>query len=129
MLDFELNNKLDFSLTKNDIASTSSWRNMIVLALFGGDNWWGESLFDNVSVNSFTSVALQDNVLNSQGLQAITNAATLDLDFLNEISTFRVAITLVSESRIKIAILVNELEGQPNQLFQFLWDNLKNELI
>lgn len=139
----------DLVIKANDLEGTDSVLNQPYMALFGGNveqstedvsedgqerkDFWGNSLLLNNSLNnqfnSYFERELQRVSLTSSGIAALEAAAKKDLEYMSELSKVTVNISLQSESRIKIQIHLQELEGLSDQIFVYLWSQTKLEQV
>ncbi len=145
MLDLLLNLTNDGGdLIKNgrDLATTGSFENMPLLALFGGNvkestpvtrplnqqafDWWGNNLFftgkPQIQFNSQTERVLHTVVLNSAGRQQIQQAVEADLAFMRAFATIDVQVSIVGINRVKIGIGLRRPDSLDSQEFIFIWD-------
>ena len=77
----------DIVINQSVIDGVDGYENMPYLAMFGGADFWGNFLFEQIPggrVESKTEKALQDNALNSSGLRRIEDAVKEDLAFLED---------------------------------------------
>lgn len=134
----------DLVKTPKDLKVIYGLQNMPYLGLFGGNveentpderiagrqyfDWWGNNLlFPNdlsVQFNSNTERILNSVPLTSQGRVLIEEAVRSDLSFLRGIgeSEIRVAVSIVSDDRIIIAIEIGQ------QISAYIWDATLQEL-
>jgi len=68
-------------------------------------------------------------VYNSSGRIEIENAAKKDMEVLNGIVNTTVAVSIVSESRIRININLSGLNNNEQGKLQFIWNNAKKEIV
>lgn len=99
----------DLLLRGKDLVQVQGYENTLYLAMFGGDQYWGNYLNPAKPYNCQTERALRENVLNSSGRLAIENAIKTDLAFLGEIpgTTYTVSVVLAGKDRVDINIEVN----------------------
>lgn len=136
-------------IDNNDIQSVEILTQQIYLSLFGGNveastkgnelenekrfDWWANSLLfnnqRNRQFNSETEKILNTVVLNSSGRIAIERAVNEDLIHLKGIISFVVSVVIPKQDRVDILIKLNARENQEEKTLQFLWDNLKKEVI
>lgn len=107
----------------NDIATVAAYENSPYLAMFGGDDWWGNFMIPNNPFQSQTEDVLNTTPLNSSGRLRIEDAANADLSYLNNIpgTTWKVVTTITAPDRVKINIDINgqqfDLGWNPDKLF------------
>lgn len=127
----ETGNGGDIQLLKNDLAVVQGIENMPYLAMFGGNkeqstenvnanqpvpaqsfDWWGNNLFmqgdQSIQFNSKVEKILNTTPLTSAGRVLIENAIKKDLEFLEEIATITVVVTIVATDRIDINIEIKQ---------------------
>lgn len=139
----------ELALLNNDLVLSETLYQNIYISLFGGNieastqgnelenqerlDWWGNSLFfkdiPSKQFNSETERVLNNVTLNSSGRLSIKSAVENDLSFLSEIVNFSVNIYVTSINRVIIEIIQSSISNQSQQLFQFIWDNAKKEII
>jgi phage gp46-like protein len=114
----------DLQLQGNNLVTAEAFENMIYLALFGGNEWWGNELLlsgnPSAKFNSKTESVLQEVALNSTGRIKIETAVRDDLDFLLKNiagSSLNVQVTLPAIDRVEIRI---EISGG---IFLIIWDS------
>lgn len=138
----------DLTWLGRDFSRTDSFENMLYLALFGGNveqstpnrravneqafDWWGNSLLipnnPEVQLNSLTERALHKVALNSAGRVLIEQAVKRDLDFMKAFAEVEVSVSIISDDRVRIDILIQEPDKNQDKRFVFLWDAAKGEL-
>jgi len=113
----------DLYLQGNDVALTTGVENVPYLAMFGGDNWWGNQ-YIATPFASKTEAALLSNPLTSAGRIAIEAAMQADLAFLNDIpgTTWSVVTSISGNPNLLNAtITINgqsfSMQWNPNTLF------------
>lgn len=106
-----------FTLNINDLSVVYGVENMPYLAMFGGSDWWGNTLlFPNNPSRRFlseTQAVMLSTALNSSGRLAIENAIKRDLSFLLDMfpdATLIVETKIVSDDRLSIFISFNGQE-------------------
>jgi len=104
----------DFEILGSDLASTVGLEGMIYLALFGGDDWWGNDLLldqdESAPFNATTEKVMRSVALNSAGALKIENAIKYDLAFLTKKipgTDISVETEIVSQDRVDIYIKIN----------------------
>lgn len=106
----------------NDLQTITGYENQPYLAMCGGSDWFGNTLFfddETARFNSQTEAALINNTLTSAGRVVIENAIKADLQYLIDNApntTITVTTQIVSDSRLDI--LVN-IDGQQ---FAYMWN-------
>ena len=137
----------DFVLIGNDIALIDGFQNMPYLGMFGGNpegstgdvntgeqrfDWWGNTVFfDNQSGLQFNSQLediLRRVALTSSGRLQIEQTAKKDLEFMKDFASIDVAVSLVSDDRIEIAVSVQKPDNLESTNFVYLWDATAQEL-
>lgn len=121
----------DIQLLNNDLAVVNSIENMPYLAMFGGNpgfitkniqesqaqaaqsfDYWGNNLLmpnnQSTQFNSLTEYLLNNTPLNSQGRILIQNAITNDLQFLFPSAKVTVTVSIISDDRIDVTIVINQ---------------------
>lgn len=146
---FESGDGGELLLMNGDLVLSETLFQTIYIALFGGNveastagneivgqerfDYWGNSLVfkDNVDkqFNSETEKILSSVTINSFGRLKIKSAVEQDLNFLKKIINIDVNIVILGVDKLKIEILLNNSGNQSNKVFQFIWDNAKQELI
>jgi len=139
----------DVRLLGNDIEMTDSIFNMVYLALFGGNpdasttgseieseqrsDFWGNGLLlpndTELQFNSTTENTLNNVSLDSSGRIEIEEAVKKDLEFMSALARVGVDVSIVSDDRVQIDILLTEPGNLTEKTFQFIWDATKQELI
>ena len=145
----ETGNGGDIQLKGNDLVITDSIFNQIYMGLFGGNpeasttgeeltteqrrDWWGNNLLlqdlPDIQQNSTLERTLNEVALNSSGRLQIEEAAKKDLEFLKEIAEITVETKIFDVDKIEIIIFAKETENIEPQIFIFIWDATKQELI
>jgi len=146
---FENGSGGEMKIFSNDLALVATLYNQVYLAFFGGnlkantkgnelpdqqrfDYWANSLLFSGAPKKQFNSNlerALGETVYNSSGRIEIENAAKKDLEVLNGIVNTTVAVSIVSESRIRININLSGLNNNEQGKLQFIWNNAKKEIV
>lgn len=144
---YETGNGGDIMIRGNDLESVQSFENMPYLGMFGGNveqttdqvgetdeqrfDWWGNSfLFDlPTQLNSITERTLINTPITSQGRILIENAIKADLQFMQSFAIVTVAVTIISDDWLNIAIGIREPSNQNNYLYQFIWDAAKGKIL
>lgn len=136
-------------LMNGDLVLSETLFQTIYIALFGGNvesstagneivgqersDYWGNSLIfkdkKDKQFNSETERTLSSVTINSFGRLKIKSAVEQDLSFLKKIINIDVNIVILGVDKLKIEILINNTGNQSNKVFQFIWDNAKQELI
>ena len=136
-------------VSNNDILLSETLYQTIYIALFGGNkeavttgeelenqerkDYWANSLIygDNPDkqFNSVTERTLSEVTLNSSGRLTIIRAVESDLDFLKKTAKFNVKVVILSVNSVKIQIFLESSTKQDNNIFDFVWNNAKNEVI
>jgi len=144
----ETGNGGDLVKKPKDLNVIFGFQNMPYLAMFGGNpgfitpvnrsvneqsfDWWGNTLFfrDNVDFqfNSLTEQILMDVALNSSGAAQIEQAIKKDLEFMQEFSNVSVSVSIVSDDKVVIGIVLEEPDNEQNKAFVFIWDATNEEL-
>ena len=95
-------------------------------------DWWGNQLFfpndQDEWFNSELEHTLNTTALNGAGRVIIEEAIKSDLSFFNSFADISVAVTILSDDKVEIYILL-EQTGDSNSEFRFVWDATKQELI
>ena len=134
--------------SKSDFKMISGFENMPYLASFGGNveqstqefqagelrgDWWGNEVFNDqnssVQMNSELERLLNTVVLSSSGRLLIEQAVKQDVEFMTEFAEVSVAVSLNGVDRIHIKININEPDNLESNVFVYIWDSTKNELI
>ena len=146
---YETSNGGDLYLQNQDLASSELLLQQAYISLFGGNveastrgdeiaselrkDWWGNSLIfkeqPEKQFNSQTERTLNNAALTSAGRILIQRAVENDLKHLSSIAKITVEVQIVNSSRVNIYIHFAKLNNQATKTLQFLWDNIKNELI
>lgn len=151
MADIELKETLeggDFIIKNNDLSIIEGWQNMVYIGLFGGNveqstqeynvgeqrfDWWGNSLFyqdkPKPQFNSLTERLLNETPITSSGLQKIHQSISSDLSFMSDFAEISVSVIAISIDKIRIMILIQELNSKLSNEFTYIWDATENELI
>lgn len=144
----ETGNGGDLVKTAKDLKVIQGFQNMPYLAMFGGNpgfstpdnrpeneqafDWWGNDLFfrssPSVQFNSLTEAALMSFALNSSGASKIEQAINDDLDFMREFANVDVSVSVISDDKLVIGIVLVEPKNQQNKAFVFIWDATNSEL-
>ena len=139
----------DLTVLGNDLTLVESLLQMTYIALFGGNieasttgneidteqrsDWWGNGLFFSQQperqFNSITERVLGTTVLNSAGRVAIQRAVESDLQHLREFADVTVEVSILTGTRVEIAIKLLPLDNQEEKSLQLLFDNATNEII
>ena len=112
----EQNNGGDLTLNNNDLALVYGVENMPYLAMFAGDDFWGNDLLLSEKFRAYlaeTERVLLSVALNSQGRIEIENAVKRDLQFLLDIvqgSTLTVQTKITDDNRLEMLITFNGQE-------------------
>ena len=146
---YETGNGGDLFIENNDVSTVGTLTHQVYISLFGGNieastkgneietekrfDWWANSLLFKEDTtrqfNSETERTLNTTALNSSGRIKIEQAVKNDLQFLSQIINLSVQVQIISDSRINIVVRFQELQNKENKVLQFLWDNLKKEII
>jgi len=99
----------------NDLVVINGLENQPYLASFGGDDWFGNSLFlqGDQQLTGQTEKVLMTTTLNSEGRQLVENTLKQDLEYLKDIesgTTIAVAATIADKNRIDAAITISGTE-------------------
>lgn len=118
----ETGNGGDLILKGNDIAMAEGYENMPYLSMFGGADWWGNSLLTGDASTLFsanTERVMNEVALNSSGRIKIEQAIKADLAHLEKNvpgTKVVVSTSIVSDNRLEINININ------GQQFYFMWN-------
>jgi hypothetical protein len=151
---YESGNGGEMLLLNGDLTMAETLYQTIYIALFGGNveqstlgnenendeivsverfDYWANALLwkDSKSkqFNSETEKTLRNVTTNSLGRLKVKSAVDNDLVFLKKIVNFESNVLILGVDKIKIQIIINEIQNQSNRIFQFVWDNAKQELI
>jgi hypothetical protein len=146
---FESGDGGELSIINSDLNLTETLYQTIYLHLFGGnveastlgneidgqerfDYWANELLFSerqSKQFNSETEATLKNVTVNSSGRLRIKSAVENDLSFLKNIINFKVNIVILSTDKIKIEVIATEISNQAERIFQYIWDNAKDEVV
>jgi len=146
---FESGDGGELLLMNGDLVLSETLFQTIYLAMFGGNveastlgneiegqerfDFWGNSLFfkdlKSKQFNSETEKTLKSVTINSFGRLKIKSAVEQDLFFLKKIVNFDIDVLILGIDKINIQIKISQIGNQSDKLFQFIWDNAKNELI
>lgn len=146
---YETGNGGDFFLNNGDISSVEILIHQVYISLFGGNiedstkgneiegqkrfDWWANSLIfkDNIErqFNSETERTLNKVALNSSGRNEIERAVQSDLAALSKIVNFEIKVSIQSEKKVEIIVLLKQIKNKENKILQFLWDSAKKEVI
>lgn len=124
----EQNNGGDLTINNNDLALVYGYENMPYISMFGGAEFWGNSLLlsdSNRAYNATTETVMNNTALNSSGRVAIEQAINADLSYLLEISpdtTLTVESQIVSDTRLDTLITFN------GQSFSMMWNPITQNL-
>lgn len=125
----EQNNGGDMTLYNNDLAIVYGVENMPYLSMFGGAGYWANDLLLSEKFRAFlseTGQALISVPLNSQGREAIIQAAQRDLQFLldmNNNTTLTVQAVITSDNRLDMSITFN------GRTISLLWNPATGTLV
>ena len=124
LLLYETGNGGDLLMQGIDLAGVYGIENMLYMAMFGGDDWFGNALFQPENpYQCRTEKALNTVTLNSAGRVKIQQAVDADLAFLKDIpgTTLTTSVTIASDNKVKIVIALNGktvyMLWDPNQRF------------
>lgn len=146
---YETGNGGDIQFKGRDFVAFYGWENMVYLALFGGNvgfpttgrkldneqdfSYWGNNLLwpndQSKQFNSLTEKRLQDVALNSAGRVLIEQDVISDLSFMSSFAEVSVSVSIISDDKVKIEILVKQPDNLEDKAFVFIWDSTKMELI
>jgi len=133
LLFIETGNGGDLVLENEDLKTTNNFSNQIYFALFGGnlnsengeqfEEYWANSFFadENKFVSSFEKT-LMDVVLNSSGLQKLTEAANSDLSFLKKYANYTIDLSILDKDSLYLYIVIKA----PNNIEEknrIIWNN------
>jgi hypothetical protein len=136
-------------LLNDDLSLSETLFQMIYISLFGGNvessttgneiesqerkDFWANSLIfkeqKNKQMNSLTEKTLRETVLNSSGRLKIQSAVEQDLFFLKNIVNIAINVLILTSEKVVIEITLTSIDNQSSKLFQFIWDNAKNEVV
>lgn len=111
-----------------DLQWAEGYENQPYLALFGGNDWWGNFLLDEGKHQTFisrTETVLRSVALNSAGRQRVEAAILEDLDYLKKIAPgtkISVLVTIPSPDRMDMLI---DIDGQQ---FYLQWNPAEGAL-
>lgn len=83
LLLFETGEGADLQLLSDDFVSTDTYEGLIYLALFSGDDFWGNHLYKE-KYQCKTEKALRENTISSAGRIKIEEAIKNDLNYLKK---------------------------------------------
>jgi len=146
---YETGNGGDIQLKGRDMAIYYGWENMVYLALFGGNpgfpsngpklqneqafDYWANELFwpndESRQFNSLTEKRLQEVSLTSAGRILIEQDIISDLKFMASFAEVSVSVEIISDTRIRMNILVKQPDNLQDKAFVFIWDSTKMELV
>ena len=124
----------DLQKVGSDMAMVYGLENQVYLALFGGNpgyptttdrdseafDWWGNKLFmrsePSQQFNSLFEKKMLDVALTSQGRVELEEAAKKDLEFLKEVATITVSVTIVSDDHIRLYIKMIILDSAETKI-------------
>ena len=121
LLIIEQGNGGDALLKGNDLAFAEGYENLPYLAMFSGDDWFGNNLMDGDESTLFlshTEVALKTYALNSAGRIKIEEAIKADLEHIKKNipeTDIDVATMVTGDNRLEINISIN------GQSFYYSW--------
>jgi len=144
----ETGNGGDLVKRPKDLSIIQGFQNMPYLAMFGGNpgfttlavrpenkqqfDWWGNDLLlkdtPDLQFNSLTEQILMDVALNSSGAALIEQAINDDLAFMKEFANVSVSVTIITDDRVAIGIVLQEPDNDQNKAFIFIWDATNEEL-
>ena len=138
----------DLVLLGNDLVLIGGFQNMPYLGLFGGNpegstgevntgeqrfDWWGNDLFfqneESIQFNSELEDLLRRVALTSSGRLQIEQTTKKDLEFMGDFANVAVAVSLVDNDRIEIAIAIQQPDNLEATNFVYIWDATSQELI
>lgn len=139
----------EMKILSGDLVLVESLYNQVYLAFFGGnveantrgnelpgqqrfDYWANSLLFEGKPKKQFNSNlerTLSETVYNSSGRIEIENAAKKDLEVMNGITNTEVEVSVVSESRLRIRVILTGLDESEQGELQFIWNNAKKEIV
>jgi len=118
----ETGNGGDLKQSGNDLAVVQGYENFPYLAMFSGDDWWGNDLLltgdASTQFLSKTEKVLGEVALNSAGRIKIEQAVNEDLAFLKSKvpgTNITVSATIISDDRLDLNI---NIDGQQ---FYYQW--------
>lgn len=151
---YESGNGGEMLMLNGDLVMAETLYQTIYISLFGGNveqstsgnenendeivgaerfDYWANSLLwkdlKPKQFNSETEKTLRNVTINSNGRLKIKSAVDNDLVFLKKIIKFESNVLILGVDKIKIEIIISEVKNQSNRVFQFIWDNAKQELI
>lgn len=129
----------DLQVQGRDLVMIDGLENQVYLALFGGNvgfpsknlidteesfDWWGNNLLmpsnQSIQFNSLFEKKLQTVALTSSGRVELEAAAKADLAFLKDFVTVTVSITIISDDRIQLKIVLDAKKpGQRVKIVNF----------
>lgn len=138
----ETGNGGDTLKTGRDLTVVFGFENMVYLALFGGNpgfitkgkkieseqafDYWGNFLFEpneeGRQFNSLTEQRLMEVALNSSGRASIEEAVKKDLKFMKEFANVEVAVSILSDDKLRIDIKVIRPDNLQEKRFIYIWD-------
>lgn len=116
----ELGSGGEIQVRNNDLVMVQGNENMPYLAMFGGADWWGNGLLvtGDAQFQSKTEQVLLNTPLTSNGLIAIENAISDDLQSLENITGTQVItnVVIAAKNRLDVTIDIN------GQQFYVTWN-------
>jgi hypothetical protein len=79
--------------------------------------------------NSTTEKTLDITALDSGGRIEIEEAVKKDLEFMSSLAKVGVDVSIISDNRVQIDVILTEPDNLTEKNFQFIWDATKSELI
>ena len=144
----ETGNGGDLVKKSKDLNVINGFQNMPYLGMFGGNpgfatpvdrpensqafDWWGNNLLlkndENTQFNSLTEEVLTKVALNSSGAALIEQSIKEDLKFMNEFANVDISVSIISDDRIAIGIVLIEPDNEQNKASVFIWNSTNEEL-
>lgn len=144
---YETGNGGDIMIKGNDLETVQGFENFPYLAMFGGNveqttqqvgagdeqrfDWWGNAFLpkQNTQMNSITEKKLITTAITSQGRILIEEAIKADLAFMQSFANISVAVTVISDDWLNIAVTIQEPTNLQGKQYQFIWDATAGKIL
>lgn len=129
----ETGNGGDLVVADNDFVTTSSIRNQVYLALFGGNlyssvgdennDYWANTVLpvENQFKSNFERV-LMEVAINSSGIQQLESAANKDLEFLKKYVNYTLELSILKKDSLSLYVKI-VFPNNVEEKVRLVWDN------
>ena len=137
----------DVVLQGNDLKLIGGLENMIYIALFGGNpgnstfgpktteqqfDFWGNFMLhpsdQPIWFNSTLEFLLETTAITSAGRYKLEQAVLDDLQFMTKFAKISASVELICIDKVKISVIVMELESQTSTEFSYIWNATNQEI-